>query len=71
MWRLAPGAHGGCRRSDLAGRLKATLDYGQVEELLAGDIDGFLRGIQAACKQIHQSMYDAFIGYSVDELLTV
>ena len=70
---VAPGA-GGARRLQaerLSGRLKATLDYGQVEELLAGDIDGFLQGIQASCKQIHQSMYDAFIGYSVDELLTV
>ena len=69
---VAPGA-GGSRRLQaerLSGRLKATLDYGQVEELLAGDIDGFLQGIQASCKQIHQSMYDAFIGYSVDELLT-
>jgi uncharacterized alpha-E superfamily protein len=69
---VAPGA-GGARRLQaerLAGRLKATLDYGQVEELLAGDIDGFLQGVQASCKQIHQSMYDAFIGYSVDELLT-
>jgi uncharacterized alpha-E superfamily protein len=69
---VAPGG-GGTRRVQaerLAGRLKAQLDYGQVEELLAGDIDGFLQGIQASCKQIHQSMYDAFIGYSVDELLT-
>ena len=53
----------------LAGRLKASLDYGQVDELMAGDIDGFLRNIQSACKQIHKSVYDAFIGYSVDELL--
>lgn len=53
----------------LAGRLKASLDYGQVDELLAGDIDGFLRSIQDSCKAIHQSVYDAFIGYSVDELL--
>jgi uncharacterized alpha-E superfamily protein len=70
---VAPGA-GGARRLQaerLAGRLKATLDYGQVEELLAGDIDGFLTGVQTSCKQIHQSMYDAFIGYSVDELLAV
>jgi uncharacterized alpha-E superfamily protein len=53
----------------LAGRLKASLDYGQVDELLEGDIDGFLRSIQATCKQIHQAVFDAFIGYSVDELL--
>jgi uncharacterized alpha-E superfamily protein len=53
----------------LAGRLKASLDYGQVDELMAGDIDGFLRSIQDSCKSIHRSVYDAFIGYSVDELL--
>jgi uncharacterized alpha-E superfamily protein len=53
----------------LAGRLKASLDYGQVDELLAGDIDGFLRSIQTSCKQIHQAVFDAFIGYGVDELL--
>ena len=32
----------------VAGRLKASLDYGQVDELLEGDIDGFLRSIQAS-----------------------
>ena len=53
----------------LAGRLKASLDYGQVDELMAGDIDSFLRNIQSSCKQIHQSVFDAFIGYSIDELL--
>jgi len=53
----------------LAGRLKASLDYGQIDELMAGDIDGFLRGIQTSCKQIHQAVYDAFVGYAVDELL--
>lgn len=53
----------------LAGRMKASLDYGQVDELMTGDIDGFLRGIQASCKQIHQAVFDAYVGYSVDELL--
>ncbi len=68
---LGPGAAAGRRvqAERLAGRLKASLDYGQVDELMAGDIDGFLRSVQASCKQIHQSVFDAFIGYSVDELL--
>jgi uncharacterized alpha-E superfamily protein len=68
---LGPGASGGRRvqAERQAGRLKASLDYGQVDELLAGDIDGFLRSIQGTCKQIHQAAFDAFIGYSVDELL--
>jgi uncharacterized alpha-E superfamily protein len=71
LGHLGSGGAAG-RRSQaerLAGRLKANLDYGQVDELLAGDIDGFLRSIQATCKQIHQAVFDAFIGYSVDELL--
>ncbi len=68
---LGPGAASGRRAQAerLAGRLKASLDYGQVDELMAGDIDSFLVSIQAQCKQIHQAVYDAFIGYSVDELL--
>ena len=68
---LGPGGATGRRAQAerLAGRLKATLDYGQVDELMAGDIDGFLRNIQTACKQIHQTVFDAFIGYGVDELL--
>jgi uncharacterized alpha-E superfamily protein len=63
----APGRRASAER--LAGRLKASLDFGQVDELLEGDIDGFLRNIQAVCNQIHQTVYDAFVGYSVDELL--
>jgi uncharacterized alpha-E superfamily protein len=68
---LGPGGASGRRMQAerLAGRLKASLDYGQVDELLAGDIDGFLRSIQSSCKAIHKATFDAFIGYSVDELL--
>jgi uncharacterized alpha-E superfamily protein len=66
---LGPGGAGRRQAERLAGRLKASLDYGQIDELMAGDIDGFLRGIQTSCKQIHQAVYDAFIGYAVDELL--
>ena len=69
---LGPGGATGRRvqAERLAGRLKASLDYGQVDELMAGDIDDFLRGIQSSCKQIHQAVFDAFIGYGVEELLT-
>jgi uncharacterized alpha-E superfamily protein len=71
LGHLGPGGVIGRRAQAerLAGRLKASLDYGQVDELMTGDIDGFLRNIQAVCKQIHQAVYDAFIGYGVDELL--
>lgn len=53
----------------LAGRLKASLDYGQVDELLAGDVDGFLSGVEKQCAQIHDAVFSTFIAYGVDELL--
>ncbi len=63
----APGRRAHAER--VAGRLKANLDFGQVDELLEGDIDAFLHNIQAACNQIHHTVFDAFVGYNVDELL--
>jgi uncharacterized alpha-E superfamily protein len=71
LMAIGPGAAGGPqkRAERLAGRLKASLDYGQVDEVLAGDIDGFLNAIQEQCKEIHTSVFDAFIGYGVADLL--
>ena len=37
----------------LAGRLHASLDYGQVDEILADDPHAFLAGIASHCAQIH------------------
>ncbi|HAH11090.1 MAG TPA: hypothetical protein DCL54_11570 [Alphaproteobacteria bacterium] len=68
---IGPGAAGGPQRKAerLAGRLKASLDYGQVDELLGGDIDHFLHDVQERCVEIHESVFDAFIAYGVEDLL--
>jgi uncharacterized alpha-E superfamily protein len=64
----APAARrAGCER--LAGRLKASMDFGQIDELMGGTIDIFLANITAQCEQIHEAVYAAYIGYDAETVL--
>jgi uncharacterized alpha-E superfamily protein len=53
----------------LAGRLKASVDFGQIEELMGGTIDLFLTNITAQCEQIHDAVHAAYIGYDAETVL--
>lgn len=50
----------------LSGRLTASLAYGQIDELMSGAVDRFLRETQEMCKQIHTAVHDSFINYGAD-----
>ena len=65
----ASGARSAGRAERLAGRLRATLDYGQVDEILTGDVHAYLEGIQQQCMQIHGSIYEAYITYPIEGVL--
>jgi uncharacterized alpha-E superfamily protein len=56
-----------CER--LAGRLKASVDFGQIEELMSGSIDLFLANISTQCEQIHEAVFAAYIGYDAETVL--
>jgi uncharacterized alpha-E superfamily protein len=60
------GAHGRAER--LAGRLHASLDYGQVDEIL-DDPHGFLDGITRQAAQIHAAIYQSYVMYSIESAL--
>jgi uncharacterized alpha-E superfamily protein len=60
----ARGAGGRAER--LAGRLHASLDYGQVDEILSDDPHGYLESIGAYCAQIHTAVYQNYITYSAE-----
>ena len=68
---VAPGAppsrRAACER--LAGRLKASVDFGQIDELIGGSIDAFLSGITRQCEQIHEAVYHAYIAYGAETVL--
>ena len=69
--RVAPGApparRAACER--LAGRLKASVDFGRVDELTGGSIDAFLVSITRQCEQIHDAVYAAYIAYDAETVL--
>src|SRR5262249_55272511 len=56
-----------CER--LAGRLKASVDFGQIDELIAGSIDDFLANIAKQCESIHDAVRTAYIAYDAETVL--
>ena len=61
--QLAGRAHGG-RAERLAGRLHASLDYGQVDEILSEDPHAYLEGVGRYCAQIHAAAYQSYVTLS-------
>jgi uncharacterized alpha-E superfamily protein len=53
----------------LAGRLQASLSYSSVDEILAGDVVAYLRGIQLQCRGIHEKIYELYVDYSIQAAL--
>lgn len=52
-----------------AGRLKAMLDYEQIDELIAGNLRRHLDAVQNLCGQIHSGVHDTYIAYPVEAKL--
>jgi uncharacterized alpha-E superfamily protein len=51
------------------GRLKARLDYDQIDEVIADDLYSYLDDIQKQCAQIHNAVYQTYINYPITEKL--
>ncbi|MEJ0043078.1 MAG: alpha-E domain-containing protein [Rhizomicrobium sp.] len=62
-----PARRAGVER--LAGRLKATVDFGQIDELMSGAIVPFLADITTQCEQIHESVHLSYIAYGAETVL--
>jgi uncharacterized alpha-E superfamily protein len=59
----------GSRAVRLAGRLHASLDYGQVDEILSDDSHVYLEGITRQCAQIHAAVYQSYVAYPIESAL--
>jgi uncharacterized alpha-E superfamily protein len=53
----------------IAGRLSASLGFASVDEILLGDVVGYLRGIQQQCQAIHATIYHLYVDYSIQAAL--
>ena len=64
---------GGRQRAEqlmrLAGRLQSSLSYARADELLTQDLIGYLQGILAQCRDIHETLYQLYINYSIQTAL--
>lgn len=65
------GASTNQRLNRLAGRLRASLGYGQIDEIMEEGIHGYLAGLQKQCNQIHAALYQTYIEYSIEHELVV
>jgi uncharacterized alpha-E superfamily protein len=60
---------GSGRVERLAGRLHASLDYAQVDEILGDDPHAYLVGIVRQCTEIHAALYQKYVTYQIESAL--
>jgi uncharacterized alpha-E superfamily protein len=53
----------------IAGRLSAKLGFASVDEILSGDVIGYLRSIQRECQAIHETIYHLYVDYPIQTAL--
>ena len=57
------------RAERLAGRLRASLEYAQVDEILSDDPQTYLTNISRQCSQIHTAVYQSYVAYPIESAL--
>lgn len=65
----ATGAGKSGRADRLAGRLRAQLEYGQVDEIIADNLHSFLENVQGLCGQMHAAVTQSYISYPIETAL--
>jgi uncharacterized alpha-E superfamily protein len=63
------GRPSGGRAERLSGRLRSSLDYAQVDEILSDDPHAYLTSVSRQCSQIHSAIYQSYISYSIETAL--
>ena len=58
------------RAERLAGRLLASLDYGQVDEIMSGNLLEYLQSIVRQAGQIGAAVHQQYVSYPVNQALS-
>ncbi len=53
----------------IAGRMQATLGFGQIDEIMAGGLHAYLDTLRRQCAQVHSALYQTYIAYPVEAAL--
>jgi uncharacterized alpha-E superfamily protein len=57
------------RANRLAGRLRAALSFGQIDEIMGGGLRPYLYDIQRQCAQIHTALHQQYVSYPIEAAL--
>jgi uncharacterized alpha-E superfamily protein len=67
------GAEVSSRRSArverIAGRMQATLAFGQIDEIMHGGLQAYLETVLRQCSQAHSALYQTYIAYPIEAAL--
>lgn len=63
------GAHNSEQATRLGGRLRATLEYAQIDEIMTGDIAAFLADIQRQCAHLHRTIHQIYFEPPLESVL--
>ncbi|HXM62908.1 MAG TPA: alpha-E domain-containing protein [Terriglobales bacterium] len=53
----------------LAGRLRATLSFSQIDEIMAGGANAYVESVRWQCAQVHNSIHQIYFDYPVESAL--
>jgi uncharacterized alpha-E superfamily protein len=65
----AMGTRKAGRVNRLAGRLRATLGFGQIDEILETGLRPYLNDVPRQCAQIHEAILQTYVAYQVETSL--
>lgn len=63
------GTRNTSRADRLVGRLRASLDYGVVDEIMADNFQAYLQNIQRECSLINATIHEIYISYPIETAL--
>jgi uncharacterized alpha-E superfamily protein len=55
----------------LIGRLRASLAYSQIEEVIGRNLHAFLQSVLEECRSLHLTLHELFIDYPIESALEV
>jgi uncharacterized alpha-E superfamily protein len=53
----------------IAGRMLATLSFGQIDEIMGGGLEAYLKSVLRQCGQVHSALYQTYISYPIEVAL--
>jgi uncharacterized alpha-E superfamily protein len=65
----ASSAHKAARMDRIIGKLRSSLAYSQIDDIMTRDLHSYLHGVIEQCRSLHAAVHDAYIDYPIEAAL--